>query len=60
MGDVLEGISGSTVLFNGVKCRRFVNSDGVVRVFSGRYRVGNLLIIVSLLSAEDVSSVTIW
>jgi hypothetical protein len=60
MGDVLEGIAVITVLFDGVKCRRLVNNDGVVLVLCGRCRVVNLLIIVSLLSAEDVSSVTIW
>ncbi len=60
MEDVLEGIVVSTVLFDGVKCRRFVNSDGVVLVFCGSCRVDNLLIVVSLLSAEDVSNVTIW
>ncbi len=59
MGDVLKGIAVSIVLFDGVKYRRFVNGDGVVLVFCGRCRLGNLLIIVSLLSDEDVSSVTI-
>ena len=60
MGDVLEGIAVSTVLFECVKCRRFVNGDGVVWLFCGRYRVDNLPIIVSLPSVEDVSIVTIW
>ena len=59
MGDVLKGIAASGVLVDGVECRRFVNIDGVVLVFRGHYRVGNLLIIVGLLSVESVSGVTI-
>jgi hypothetical protein len=59
VGNVLKWIAVSAVLVDGVKCRRFVKSDGVVLMFRGRYRVGNLLIIVGLLSAESASGVTI-
>ncbi len=59
MRNVFKGIVVGSVLFDCVNCRRFVNSDGVVLMFCDRCRVGNLRVIVSLLSAEDVSNVVV-